>query len=104
MNTFIFNADKVAMSPQQTRSGGFKRDVHGNPLRSIKVKFDTPEMKTEALKRMKEMVAFYKAAPHMFPETTQSGLDKDPSPTVKEIADLEDKILAWSKGADVFEA
>jgi hypothetical protein len=105
MNTFIFNANKTALSPQKNkRTGKIKKDRYGNPLCSIRVVFDTPEMKKEALKRMKDICLFYKQAPHMFPEMLQSGLDPQAEPMSDVIQDLEDKIEDWSKGADIFEA
>jgi len=105
MANFIFNANKRKLAkPQTNRNGSILKDVYGNPLTSVQVLFDTPAMKTEALSRMKHIYDFYQAAPHYFPEYTQSGLDPKAELTSDLMNEMHKRFAVWINGAEVFEA
>lgn len=105
MSNFIFNANKRKLArPQTNRNGSLKRDVYGNPLTSVQVIFDTPEMKAEALKRMKHIYDFHKKGPEFFPPRTQSGLDPKEELTSKLMDDMNDRFAKWDSGSEIFEA
>ena len=105
MNTFIFNADKNRLStPQTTKTGKIRKDIHGDSLYSIPVKFDTPEMKTEALRRMKELAWYYSEDSSDFPNELQSGLDPNSITSRQLMEDMLKRWDTWDNGSEIFEA
>lgn len=95
MAKFIFNATKRSMSPQQKRDGSFKKDRWGNPLQSVQVIFATPEMKQEAIRRMRALANLYSSDPDIFPDKIQSGTDPKKMDIESVMVDMLEQSIKW---------
>ena len=105
-NKFIFNATKRSMSAQKTRYGNDKLDRWGDPLKSIQVIFDKPEMKSEAIRRMVLLAKLYSTDWDIFPEELQSGSDPKPQLIESVMTDMLTQSVKWesSPGNHIFES
>ena len=105
-NKFIFNATKRSMTAQTTRYGSIKKDRWGDPLKSIQVIFDKPEMKSEAMRRMVLLAKLYSTDWDIFPDELQSGGDPKPQDIENVMTDMLTQSVKWeaSPGNHIFES
>ena len=106
MAKFIFNANKRSMTPQTTRYGGVKKDRWGNPLQSVQVVFATPQMKQEAIRRMRALATLYATDRDIFPEELQSGTDPKPKDMESVMTQMLEQSIKWENNPnnDIFES
>ncbi len=106
MKTKQYNVTLTKMTPQTTFKGKVKRDAHGKPLQSVRIK-QNHKQKISMLREMFPLSELYDTAPQLFP-TGNYQVGNDPKEyTIKQMmGDFYKRLDVWTKdtGADLYKS